>query len=612
MIEMPLTKLQFRPGINTEVTSYSNSTGWRDCDKIRFRFGFPEKLGGWKKYTANLYSGTPRSLHAWRSLDGLEFLGVGTEKGFYVEKGLSYNNITPIRKTTTGGSATFAATNGSATITVTDSSHGAIVGDLVTFSGAATMGGVVTAAILNQEHEIVTVPSVNTYTFTASVTANSSDAGTGKGGGSTVATYQLNVGINTVVSGTGWGAGTFSRGTFGSAASTVAGGGSLRLWKQDNFGEDLLLNIYDAGVYYWDKSAKATDFDPAVTLSSLDTNAPTIARQVMVSDIDRHAIAFGCNALGSSDQDKLLVRWSSQENALDWEPTTANTAGDFLIGSGSEIIQAVETRREIVIITDASVHSMTFIGPPFTFGINQLSYGTTIRGPNAAVAVGDAVYWMGRDRFYIYDGQVKPLPCPVRDTVFTSFNNSQGDKVFAGSNSSFGEVIWLYTSEDDTENDKYVVFNYNESVWYFGTISRTAWIDRGLKEYPLAAGGSLLYNHELGPDDDGTAMTSYIESSPTDVDDGERFLSIRRIIPDIDFSRSSDGAAKEATFTLKSQRFPGSGFTGSTVATVTDSTDQSDVRIRGRSFGIRIETTGAGVNWRLGSPRVEIRKDGMR
>lgn len=609
---MPLAKLQFRPGLNTEVTSYSNSTGWRDCDKIRFRFGFPEKFGGWEKYTSNLITGTPRSLHAWKSLDNNEYLGVGTERAFYVEEGLAYHNITPTRKTTTGGAATFAATNGSATITVTDSSHGAVVGDFVTFSGAATMGGVVTAAVLNQEHEILTVPTANTYTFTASVTANSSDAGSGKGGGSTVAVYQLNSGINTVVPGTGFGAGTFGRGTFGSAATTVAGGGSLRLWKQDNFGEDLLFNVYDAGVYYWDKSVKAGSFDPAVTLSSLDTNAPTIARQVMVSDRDRHAIAFGCNALGGSDQDKLLVRWSSQENALDWEPTAANTAGDFLIGSGSEIVQAVETRREVIIITDVSVHSMTFIGPPFTFGINQLSNGTTIRGPNSAVAVGDAVYWMGRDRFYIYDGQVKPLPCPVRDTVFADFNNTQGDKVFAGSNSSFGEVIWLYTSADADENDRYVVFNYNENVWYFGTIARTAWIDRGLKTYPLAAGGSLLYNHELGVDDDGDAMTSYIESSPTDVEDGDHFIHLRRLIPDIDFAKSSSTATKEATFTIKSQRFPGSGFTGSTAATVTDSTNQSDIRARGRSFGLRIETTGLGVNWRLGSPRVEIRKDGMR
>ena len=610
MIIMPLTKLQFKPGLNTEVTSYSNTSGWRDCDKIRFRFGFPEKLGGWLKYSTATIIGTPRSLHSWRALDASEYMGVGAEAKFYIEEGLGFNDITPLRETTTG-EATFAAVDGSATITVTDNSHGAIVGDYVTFSSAVSLGGLITAAVLNQEYKILTVPSANTFTFTATATANASDSG--NGGGSTVAAYQINVGITTVVGGTGFGAGTFGRGTWGSAATAVAGGGSLRMWRQDNFGEDLVFNIYDGAVYYWDKSVKAATFGRAVTLSSLDSSAPTIARQMLVSDRDRHVIAIGCNALGSSVQDKLLIRWSDQESATDWTPTTENTSGDLLIGNGSEIVQAVETRREVVIITDMGVHSLLFIGPPFTFGINQIANGITIRSPNSAVAVGDGVYWMGRDRFYTYDGQVKPLPCPVLDTVFQSFNDEQGDKVFAGSNSSFGEVIWFYPSASSTENDRYVIYNYSENVWYFGTIERTAWMDRGLKQYPIGTSTSTyLYNHEQGVDDDGDAMTSYIESSPTDVDSGDQFLSLRRLIPDIDFSKSADSASKEATFTIKSQRFPGSGFVGTSASTVTSTTNQSNIRARGRSFGLRVETTGLGVSWRLGSPRVEIRKDGMR
>jgi hypothetical protein len=607
---MPLTKLQFKPGLNTEVTSYSNSSGWRDCDKIRFRFGFPEKLGGWLKYSTNTIVGTPRSLHAWSALDASEYMGIGTESKFYIEEGLVFNDVTPLRKTTTGA-ATFAAVNGSATITATDSSHGAIAGDYVTFSSAATLGGNITAAVLNQEYEILTIPTASTYTFTATATANSSDSG--NGGGSTVAKYQINVGITTVVGGTGFGAGTFSRGTYGSPATTVVGGGSLRMWGQDNFGEDLVFNVYDGSVFYWDRSGSSAAFVRAVTLSSLGSSAPTISRQILVSDRDRHVIAIGCNALGVADQDKLLIRWSDQENATDWTPTADNTSGDLLIGNGSEIVRAVETRREVIIITDIGVHSMQFIGPPFTFGVNQITNGTTIRGPNAVVAVGDSVFWMGRDRFYSYDGQVKPLPCPVLDTIFQSFNDEQGDKVFTGSNSSFGEVIWFYPSAASTENDRYVVYNYSENVWYFGTIARTAWIDRGLKQYPIGASTTAyLYSHELGADDDGSAMTSYIESSPVDVDAGDQFLSLRRLIPDIDFSKSDDSAAKEAVFTIKSQRFPGSGFVGTSTSTVTDTTDQSDVRVRGRSFGLRVETTGLGVAWRLGSSRVEIRKDGMR
>ena len=333
---MPLSSLKFKPGVNTEFTSYSNEGGWKDCDKVRFRFGFPEKLGGWIKFSLKTFLGTCRSLHAWVALDGAKFLGVGTHKKFYIEEGGSFNDVTPIRKTTTNA-ATFAATNGSTTITVTDNGHEAIVGDFVTFSGAATLGGNITAAVLNIEYEIVTVPTANTYTITTSVAANSSDSG--NGGGSVVAKYQISVGIDTVVPGTGWGAGTWGRGTWGSAATTVAGGGNIRIFTQDNFGEDLIFNIVDGSIYYWDRTNGLTT--RAVELSTLDTNAPTVAKKIIVSDRDRHVLAFGTNAIGSSTQDKLLIRFSSQENPFDWNPTATNTAGDLLVGTGSQIVNAV-------------------------------------------------------------------------------------------------------------------------------------------------------------------------------------------------------------------------------------------------------------------------------
>lgn len=607
---MPFAKLQFKPGFVTEVTSFTNEGGWRDDDRVRFRFGFPEKIGGWSKYSLSALKGTPRSLHAWRSQDNSELMGVGTNRKFYVEEGGAYSDITPIRATTTG-TATFSATNGSTTLTVTDATHGALAGDFVTFSAAVSLGGVITADVLNQEYEIATVVDTNTYTITSAVEANASD--TGNGGGSTEAAYQINTGIDTVVPGTGWGAGTWGRGAWSSAASTVAGGGSVRIWKQDNFGEDLIFNIRDGSIYYWDFTNGLSA--RAVELSTLDANAPTVARQVLVSDRDRHVIAFGCDAFGdvTNTQDKLLIRFSDQENAADWEPTATNTAGDLIVGSGTEIVQAVETRREIIVITDASVHSMQFIGAPFTFGLTQISANTTIVGPNGAVAQGDIVYWMGRDQFYVYDGRVRTLPCTVRDYVFSDFNQTQAEKTFAAVNSSFGEVKWFYASASSDDNDRYVTYNYDQQVWYYGTLARDSWLDRGLKEYPIAGSANgYLYNHEFGTDDDGDPLSAYIESSPVDIDEGDRFVFARRLVPDIDFGRSTDQALKQATFTIKTERFPGTGYTQSVATTVADGSTQNHIRARGRSFGLRVETDGLGVAWRLGSPRLDIRPDGGR
>jgi hypothetical protein len=605
---MPLSKLQFKPGINTELTAYANEGGWLDSDKVRFRFGYPEKIGGWTKYSTNPFLGACRSLHNWRALDNSEYLGVGTNLKFYIEQGLTFYDVTPLRATTVG-TATFSATSGSTTLTVTDSGHGALQGDFVTFSGASSLGGVITGTVLNKEYEIVLIIDSSNYTITSAVAANGSD--TGNGGASVTAAYQINVGIDTVVPGNGWGAGVFSRGTWGSGATTVAGGESLRAWSQDNFGEDLLLCIRDGAVYYWDKTNGVAT--RAVTLASLSSSAPTIARQVAISDRDRHAIAFGCNPFGSAVQDKLLIRFSDQENLTDWEPTATNTAGDLIVGTGSEIVAAVETRREVVILTDASVHSMQYIGPPFTFGLNQISLGTSIAGVNSAAAVNDAVFWMGKDRFYLYEGQVITLPCTVLDTVFDDFNYSQSDKVDASVNSKFNEITWFYPSASSDNNDKYVTFNYQEKVWYYGSLARTAWLDRSIKEFPIGASSDgYLYNHENGVDADGQPLTAYIESSPVDIQEGENFAFIRRLLPDVSFLNSTSGADKEVTFTLKMENFPGTGYTQSYASSVTDNATQNHVRIRGRAVGLRLESSNLGVTWRLGNPRIDIRPDGRR
>ena len=625
---MPLTKLQFRPGVNQEITSYSNEGGWRDCDKIRFRFGYPEKLGGWEKYTSNTYLGSARALHNWIALDGSNYLGIGTHLKYYIEEGGGMNDITPIRLTTGAGDVTFAASNGSTTITVTDASHGAFENDFVTFSGAASLGGNITAAVLNAEHQVVTVTDANTYTIVVGATANSSDSG--NGGSSTVGAYQINVGLDTSVGGTGWGAGTWGSDGWGEAASGgLTTTNQIRLWSHDNFGEDLLINPRDGGIYYWDRSNNlSTRAVEVSTRSGTKTSIPTIAKQVLVSDQDRHVIAFGCDAINSSSsanqgngtQDPLLIRFSDQENPLVWFPTTTNTAGDIRLGAGSTFVQAVETKREILVWTDTALNSMRFIGPPFTFGLQQLASNITIMGPNAAVATEDVVYWMGIDTFYVYAGQTQQLPCTVKDKVFLDFNLEQADKVVSGVNSEFSEVFWFYPSAGSTDNDKYVVYNYGEQVWYFGSLSRTAWIDRGVRTYPIAAGSAYLYNHEFGYDDDGSAMNSFIESGSIDIEDGDHFVYIRRIIPDLTFNGSTNLSSPQATFTVKARNFPGADFTSTasgdatrtSVSPVETFTNQLHIRTRGRSFALRIESAAVGAKWKLGSPRLDLRPDGRR
>ena len=641
---MPLTKLQFRPGVNRETTSYSNEGGWFDCNKVRFRFGTPEKIGGWQKLSNSSFLGTCRALHPFVALDGTNYIGVGTHLKYYIEEGGGYNDITPVRSTTSAGDVTFAAVDGSSLLTVTDASHGATEGDFVTFSGAATLGGVITAAVLNQEYQIVTIINSSSYTIVARavaslseitvngtytptpVVANSSDSG--NGGGSIVGTYQVNVGLDTAVLGNGWGAGTWGRGTWSSGTDISAAGDKLRIWSHDNFGEDLIINARNGGIFYWDKSTNASDFLPAVAISDLsgaDSTTPTIAKQVLVSDRDRHIIAFGCDPQNNvGTQDPLLIRFSDQENPLVWESQATNTAGDLRIGSGSEIITAVETRQQILVFTDRSLHAMQFLGPPFTFGISLISENITIASPLSAIAVDDSVYWMGREEFYVYSGQVQKLPCSVRSYVFNDFNFEQTSKVTTGVNSSYSEIWWFYPSASSTSIDRYVVYNYSEQAWYFGTLTRTAWLDRGISQYPIAAGtDGFLYNHEFGQDDGSVtpavSVDSYIESSQVTMGAGDNFVSLRRLIPDVTFV-GSEAENPSVNMTLETRNFPGTDYTTTSTNAVTRSatvpveqfTSEVDIRLRGRSFAFKIASDATGVDWRLGTPRVDARSDGRR
>jgi len=516
---------------------------------------------------------------------------------------------------------TFSTLTGSNVVTTTILGHGAIESAYVTFSGVEDVGGI-PASEINTEHSISNVTS-NTFDITVSTSATSDATG---GGSNITAEFQINPGLDTTVAGNGWGAGNWGRETWGSGADITASSDQLRLWTHDNFGEDLLLNIYDSGIFYWDKSEGLDS--RAVPLNSLlgaDSNTPTIARKILISDRDRHVIAFACDGVGTiGTQDPLLIRFSDQENPLDWTPTATNTAGDLRLSSGSGIITAVETRQQILVWTDISLHAMQYLGAPFTFGIGLISENVTIMSPNAAVAVDDTVYWMGAEEFYVYTGGVQKLPCSVRQYVFNDFNLNQSEKVFSGLNASFGEIWWFYPSSDSENIDRYVVYNYEQQIWYYGNLARTAWLDRGINQFPIAAGTDrYLYLHEFGQSDGSTvpdsAIDAHIESSQIDIQDGENFAFIRRIIPDITFDGSTTDSPN-ANLVLKARNFPGGNYLNSQTAGVDRTatvpveqfTDQVNVRLRGRSFALRVESDQEGVSWRLGSPRVEIRPDGKR
>jgi hypothetical protein len=508
---------------------------------------------------------------------------------------------------------------------VTDVGNGCQVGDYVTFSGATGLGGSITATVLNQEYVVATVTSADVYTVTMSVTANASDTGQG---GSVTAAYQITIGLDTQVGGVGWGAGTWGRGGWGSA-TTVSVGSSLRLWGSDNYGEDLFFNVRNGGIYYWSPSFGAGI--RAVTLESLSTDpaCPDIAALVRTSDNDRHLIVFGGNnyynnnGTINNEQDPLLIKWSTQEDYTVWSPNATNSAGDFRLGTGTRIVHAVETKREILIFSDIAVYSMQYVGPPYTFSVTQIAANTTTLGFNSFANVEDIVFWMGQGKFYIYDGRTQEITCAIINYDFNNFNYAQSDKVFAGVNSKFNEVTWFYPSASSSENDSYVTYNYAEKAWTYGTLSRTAWLDNGVNNYPIgAATDGYLYNHEIGTDDGSTnpssPINSYIQSSPIEIGTGDQYTFIRRVIPDVNFPAATN--SPQVTMTLKMQAFPGSNYGNTSNSPVSQTatvpieqfTDQAFVRLRGRQMSFRIESNKVGTAWNLGTPRVELQADGKR
>lgn len=622
---MPLTKLQFRPGINREGTNYSNEGGWYDGDKIRFRSGFVERIGGWAKVGPNSFDGTCRKLHDFVTLASQNLLFMGTNSKVYLEDSGVLNNITPIRRTVTlGANPIETQAAGTGRVQITDTGHGAIIGDFVTLSGAAAVDGLTTAN-LNKEQQVVSVTNPNAYIVD---TGGTSVSGSTSGGGSVVvAAYQINIGLNTTVLGPGWGAGTWGRFTWGSGAGSLAGQ-SLRLWFADDFGEDLLMNIADGNIYYWDASGGTGT--PAVLLSSLAgaSDVPTVARKVLVSEVDRHVLCFGANPIGETDQDPLLIRWSSQESPIDWTPTATNTAGDIRLSQGSEIVTALRTSRQVLVWTDHSLHSLQFLGPPYTFGTALLGDNIRIAGPNTAISINDVVFWMGQENFYIYDGRIQPIPCSVRQYVFNDINRNQSFKFHAGSLASQSEVWWYYCSESSEEIDRYVVYNYLEKTWYYGGLARTAWNDRaaGQRSYPQAAStDQYLYDQEFGLDDGSqnpaVAVDAFVQSSDFDIGDGDQFMFIRRIIPDLNFSKST-AASPQVEFTMTARNYNGN-VTGqgsdsgdvirsSVISGQDNYTNQLFMRLRGRQMNLKVTSDTTGVNWRLGAPRLEMRPDGRR
>jgi len=620
---MPFAKFQFKAGIDKEGTDYTNAGGWFDASLIRFRKGFVEKIGGWTKQTATQFIGTCRKLFAWTSLEGNKYLFIGTHLKATVLEGTTLNDITPIRATTTNG-IVFAATNGSAVITATDNAHGATVNDFVTLAGAVSLGGTITAAVLNKEYQVTGVPSANTFTFTATATANGSD--TGNGGSAADAAYQLSAGLDVYIQSTGYGSGLWGEGGFGSSTS-LSFTNQLRLWSADNFGEDLILHPRGGGIFYWDESGGTTSRAVNITSLSGANLAPTIGLQTIVSDTDRHVIVLGADPVSGGVRtgviDPMFVAFSDQESIAEWQPKTDNTAGSIRLSSGSEIIGGIRSRQETLIWTDTALYSMQFVGPPLTFSVNLINEGVGMIGPNACTNSPNGIFWMADDGFYLYNGSVKKLPCSVLSYVQEDLNIGQAFKVFGLLNSEFNEVWWFYPADSDgtEEISRYVIYNYEEGSWSIGQLERTAWVDEGVFNRPLATADNYIYNQEDGDDDDGLPMDGvFVESSDFDLQEGNDFAFIRRIIPDIKFYGTNvDTGVPQINILVKTRNSPSESLTTRVTKDISNNTDQLHIRARGRQAVIRLQSDDdaevgvrLGYKWRLGYTRLDIHPDGRR
>jgi len=691
---MALKKLTLKAGVNKENTRYTNENGWYVSDKMRFRQGTPEKIGGWVRISSNIFKGVCRSLWNWVTLGFLNLIGVGTNLKFYIESGGAYNDITPIRSTVTINANPFTG-NGTTTVTVTDTAHGAITGDFVTFSGATGAY----ASTYNAEFQITFVDA-NSYTISTAPTVIAAGS---TGGAAVIASYQISVGPEYVVPLVGWGAGSWGAGTWGNGGTSLS---SIRLWSQNNFGEDLIFAPRGGGIYYWNAQIGVANLTTTITIASpavltaslrngtavvLNTtgalptglavgtvyyvvgstgttcnlaltyggaaitttgtqsgtqsfsprginitqlggasDCPTVQNTIFVADVSRFVFAFGCNDYSSTVQDPMLIRWSDQESVTNWTPSATNQAGSIRLSHGSEIVTVVQTRQEIVVFTDSSLYSLQYQGPPVVWSSQLLGDNISLIGPNAAIVASGVVYWMGVEKFYKYDGRTQTLRCDLLRHIFQDINLAQASQVFAGTNEGFNEVWWFYCSTNSTAVDLYVIYNYTEDVWSYGSLGRTAWLDSGLRDHPLAATYSYnLVDHEQGNDDNvsGTpaAISAIISSTEFDIDDGDHFGFVWRMLPDITF-RGSDAASPQVTMTLIPMQNSGSGYNnpisvgGNSSATVTRTstsvieqfTGQVYVRVRGRQMIIQIESNQLGCAWQLGSPRIDIKQDGRR
>ena len=703
---MPLQKYLFKPGVNRENTRYTTEGGWYECDKIRFRQGNPEKIGGWTSFASGVFLGICRSLWNWITLANLNLIGVGTNLKFYILSGGVYYDITPIRKTITLTNP-FTATNGSAVISVTDVNHGCVGGDFVTYSGAGitTLGGNITVAVLTNTFQITYV-NANSYTITVSATANASDASGSPGGGTVITQYETNTGPSYQIPLVGWGGGTWGGGTWGYGSGTST---SLQVWNQQNFGEDLIYGPRGQGIYYWSANvgfspiqitisiaapgvitlptgfsfpngttisftstgalptgltvgtvyfvvnSTGGTFNVSTTIGGTpittsggqsgtqrisqrginlaavgDTDTPIFQNYLIVSDASRFVLVFGTNDYGSTTINPMLIRWSNQEDPYTWTPSITNQAGSLQLSHGSSIVTAVQSRQEIIVFTDSSLYSLQYVGPPFVWTAQLIADNVSIVGPNAAVIASGAVYWMGIDKFYKYDGRVQTLNCDLRRYIFQDFNPLQNQQVYAGTNEGFNEVWWFYCSADVDENDRYVIYNYLENVWYYGNMARSAWLDSGLLSLPIAA----TYDSELVQHEDGvdayvlgslTALPANISSAEFDIGDGHNFGYVWRILPDLTFENSvsdpTTGNSAKVTMTLYPMQNSGSGTGNSAGANVTKGSTYNITeeytgiiytRARGRQMIFKIASDQVGTTWQLGAPRLDIKADGRR
>lgn len=626
---MPLVKISLKPGVNRENTRYTNEGGWYDSDKVRFRQGTPEKIGGWQRISTNTFLGVCRSLCNWVTLGELNLMGVGTNEKFYIELGGAYNDVTPLRATTTLGTNPFAtntATNTGTytTVVVTDVAGGFTTGDYVGYTGSITVNGVVISTTTTPGNYKLTYLTASTYSITVPGTATS----TGSGGGAGIsAYYEISPGpvISTPLY--GWGTGSWSAGAWG---ITPSSNGSIRIWNQVNFGEDLVFGPRSGPLYYWDTSTGLTARGVLVSSLAGASSVPLFQTVLLVSDVSRFVFAMGTNEYGSVVYDPMLIRWSNQESVTEWAPAATNQAGSIRLSHGSKIVTALQSRQEILVFTDSSLYSLQYIGVPLVWSSQLLADNVSIASSNAVTLASGTAYWMGVDKFYKYDGRTQTLKCDLRHHIFSDINLSQVEQIFSGSNEGFNEVWWFYCSENSTVVDRYVIYNYAEEIWYYGTLGRTAWIDSGLRPNPVAATYSNnLVNHEFGVDDletgSLTAINAYITSAEFDLDDGQKFGFVWRVLPDITF-RGSNVENPSATLTLYPLANSGSGYNnpaslgGSNSAAIVRTatipvekfTGQVYTRIRGRQMSIKIESTGIGVTWQLGSPRIDIKPDGQR